>query len=108
MVERLNDPVSRHLEPAAQIIPDREAELVAGLGKPQKRIPTIAANIAACFGAHFAPSDVAPDVIPVGVERNLRPVGLNLTLFRSTKEPDLFGFTDDPLAATCRMSSAHR
>jgi hypothetical protein len=38
MVERLDHDVPRHLEPAAQIIPERDAKLVAGLGQSQKRI----------------------------------------------------------------------
>ena len=47
MVERLNEDVPRHLEPAAQIVPDRDAKLIAGLGETQKRIAAIAADIAA-------------------------------------------------------------
>ena len=45
MVERLNEGVARHLEPAAQIVPHRNAELVAGLGETQKRIAAVATNL---------------------------------------------------------------
>ncbi len=46
-VERLNHDVPRHLEPAAQIVPDRNAELIASLGETWKRIAAVAAAIAA-------------------------------------------------------------
>ena len=42
MIEWLNEDVPRHLEPAAQIIPERDAELIAGLGETQQRIAAIA------------------------------------------------------------------
>jgi hypothetical protein len=46
MVERLNDRVARHLDPAAQIIPERDAELVAGLDETEESIAAISANVA--------------------------------------------------------------
>jgi hypothetical protein len=46
VIERPNEDVADHLEPAAQVVPERDAELVAGLGKTQQRITAIAANIA--------------------------------------------------------------
>jgi hypothetical protein len=76
MVERLNEPVLRDLESAAQIIPDCDADLVASLGGTQKGITAIAADIAAGSGTHFPPRDEAPDIVlrAVGVERYLRAV----------------------------------
>src|SRR3954451_21326478 len=47
LVERLDECVAHHLEPAAQIIPDRDAEVVAGLGEAQESITAVAADIAA-------------------------------------------------------------
>ena len=76
VIERLNQDVPRHLEPAAQIVPERDAKLVAGLGQAKKRITAIAASIAACSGADLAPGHVAADVVlrTVGVERDLWPL----------------------------------
>src|SRR5690349_10593614 len=76
MVERFDECVSRDLESAAQVVPDRDAEFVAGLGKAQKSIPAVAADIAACPAADFAPRDVAADVVlrTVGVQRDLRSI----------------------------------
>jgi hypothetical protein len=75
MVERLDDPVSGHLERAGQIVPDCDAELVAGLGEAQESVATIAADSAACPGADLS-CHVAPDIVfrSFGVERDLRPV----------------------------------
>src|SRR5271168_4176573 len=74
-VKGLNKPVPGHLQPAAQIIPHRYAELVAGFGEAQKRIAAIAADIAAGSGADLPPGDVTTDVIfgTVGVQRRFRP-----------------------------------
>src|SRR5277367_6111279 len=76
MIERLNDNVSGHPEPAAQIVPDRDAELVAGLGEAQKCVATIATDIAPCPGTDLPPRDIATDIVlrAVGVERYFRPV----------------------------------
>src|SRR3984957_8268156 len=75
-VKWLNQPVPGHLQPAAQIIPHRYAELVASLGEAQKRIAAIAADIAAGSGADLPPGDVTTDVIfgTVGVQRCFRPI----------------------------------
>jgi hypothetical protein len=75
-IERLDQDVPRHLEPVAQEVPQRDAELVAGLGQPQERISAVAAGIAARPGADLAPGDVATDIVlrPVGVQRRLWPV----------------------------------
>jgi hypothetical protein len=68
----LKDPMPGHLEPVPEIIPDRDAELVTGLGEAQESVATIEADIAACPGADLPPCDVAADIVlrTVGVERN--------------------------------------
>src|SRR3979411_948604 len=76
MVQCFDDDVPCHLEPATEIIPDRDAELVAGLGQTEESIATVAAAIAACSGTDLPPCDVTADVVfgAIGVERNLRPL----------------------------------
>lgn len=76
MVERLNDPVSRHLESAAEIVPDRDTEFVACLGETQESIAAVAADIAARPGADLAPRDVTTNIVlrTVGMKRDLRSV----------------------------------
>src|SRR3984885_2374907 len=76
MVERLDEGMSYHFESRAQIIPDRDAKLVAGLGETEECIAAIATNVAPGPCADFPPGDVTTDVIlrTVGVERDLRPV----------------------------------
>src|SRR5476651_332836 len=73
MVERADHHVPRDLEPASQIIPDRDAQLIAGLGQTEECISAIAASIAACSGADLPPRDVTANVVfgAIGVERNL-------------------------------------
>lgn len=51
------------LEPATQIIPDRDAEFVTSLGEAEEGIAAIAADVASCAGADLPPCDVAPDVV---------------------------------------------
>src|SRR3954463_13868065 len=74
VVEWFDECVPRHLEPAAQIVPDRDAEFVAGLGKAQEGIAAVAADIAARPGTDLAPGDVAADMVlrAIGVQRDLR------------------------------------
>ena len=76
MVERCNDRVPRDLEPATQIIPDRDAELVACLDETEESIATIPADVASRPGTDLAPRDVTADVVfgAVGVERYFGPV----------------------------------
>src|ERR1700676_570197 len=76
MVERLNDRVSRYLEPAAQIVPDRDSELVAGLNETEESIATIPADVASRPGADLAACDLTANVVfrTVGVERDFRSV----------------------------------
>ena len=65
-----------HLEPAAQIIPDRDPEFVAGFGQAEECVAAIAADIAPGPGADLPPRDVTTDIVlrTVGVKRNFRPV----------------------------------
>ena len=74
MVERLDVIASRHPEPAAEIIPDGDAELVTCLGEAQEGIAAITAGIAACPGADLPARDLTADVVlrAIGVERDLR------------------------------------
>src|ERR1700722_8186112 len=85
----------RHLEPATQIVPQREAELVAGFGQSKKRIAAIAANIAAGSCADLAPGHVAADVVlrAVGVQRDLR-------LLQHPQQLRLVGIERDEAGAT--------
>ena len=75
MVERFDDRVPDDSEPAAEIIPDRDAELVAGLDETEECIATIPADVAPCAGADLAPRHLTADVVlrAVGVERDFGP-----------------------------------
>jgi hypothetical protein len=46
------------VEPVAEIIPESDAELGAGLGEAEEGIATIAARITACSGAELASDDL--------------------------------------------------
>src|SRR5882757_1624761 len=76
MVERLDDDVSGHSEPASEVIPNRDAEFVTGLPETEECVAAIAADLAACPGTDLAPRDLTADVVfgPIGVERDFRPV----------------------------------
>ena len=76
MVERFDNDMSHDLQSATQIIPDRDAELIAGLCEAQKSITAIAADIASCSRADLPARDLTADVVlrSVGVERDFRPV----------------------------------
>ena len=76
MVERFNDRVPRLLEPAAQIVPDRDAEFVAGPDETEEGVATIPADAASRPGADLAPCDLTANAVlrAVGMERYLRPV----------------------------------
>lgn len=75
MVERLNDRGAGHFEPAAQIIPERDAQFVTGLGEAEERVTAIPSDLTAGSGADLPPRDVTADVVlrAVGVQRNFRP-----------------------------------
>src|SRR3954469_13733483 len=66
----------RHLESAAQIVPDRDAEFIASLGEAQKSIAAVTADVAAGPGADLAPGDLAADIVlrAVDVQRGLGTV----------------------------------
>ena len=74
MVERLNDCVPRHIEPAAQIILERDAEFVAGLDETEEGIAAVPPDVASRPGADLAPCDLTANVVLriVGVERDFR------------------------------------
>ena len=76
MVEWFNDRSPHHLEPAAQIILDCDTQFVAGLGKAQKSVAAIPADLTPGSGADLPPCDVTADVVfrSVGMERDFRPL----------------------------------
>ena len=63
LVERLNERVPGYLEPAAQIVPDRDAELVAGLDETEESIAAVPPDVAPCAGADLAPCDLTAAVL---------------------------------------------
>jgi hypothetical protein len=65
MVERFDDCVSGDFEPAAQIIPERDAQFVARLGKTEKSIAAVSANVAACARTDLASRDDCPAILPM-------------------------------------------
>ena len=60
----------------AEIVPERDFELGAGLEETQEGVSTIATDIAARAAADLSPGDVAADVVlrSVGVQRDLGSV----------------------------------
>jgi len=68
--------LSSDLEPAAQEIPDRDAEVAGRLCQAEGSIPAVTVTIAPRPGPDLPPRDVTPSVVlgPVGVQRDLRPV----------------------------------
>src|SRR3954452_6253936 len=71
-----NERLACHVEPAAQVIPERDALLGTGLGQTEKSIAAIASDLAAGAGTDLAAGDVAADVVlgAIGVQRDLRPL----------------------------------
>ena len=65
MVERFNDRRPHHFEPAAQIIPDRDAKFVTGLGEAEERVAAIPSDLAAGSGADLPPCDDCPFILPM-------------------------------------------
>ena len=63
-------------EPGAEIVPEAEAELAAGLEQAEEGVAAVAAGVAAGAGADLAPGDLGADVIlrAVGVQRDLGAV----------------------------------
>ena len=76
MVERCNDRVPHDIEPAAQIIPDRDAQFVTRLGETEESVAAVPSDSAPCSRADLAPRDLTANVIfrTVGVERDFGPV----------------------------------
>src|SRR3954454_20718641 len=58
-----NERLACHVEPAAQVIPERDALLGTGLGQTEKSIAAVAADLAAGAGTDLAAGDVAADVV---------------------------------------------
>ena len=65
MVEWFNDRCPHHFKPAAQIIPDRDAKFVTGLGEAEERVATIPADLAQGSGADLPPCDDCPFILPM-------------------------------------------
>ena len=63
MVQGFDDRVPDNFEPAAQIIPERDAQFVARLGKTEECIAAVPADVAPRAGADRAPCDTAVPVI---------------------------------------------
>ena len=60
---RFDDHVSHHLEPAAQIIPDRDAEFVTRFGETEESVTAVSSDVAPCSRADLAPRDLTANVI---------------------------------------------
>jgi hypothetical protein len=65
-----------HCETCAEIVPEGESKLCAGLEEAQEGVAAIAAGIASCAAADFAPGDLATNIVfrSVGVERDFGPL----------------------------------
>ncbi len=74
--QRRDERLTGDAQTAAQIIPERDAMLGAGLGEAEEGIAAIAPGVAAGSGADLAAGDLAADVVfgAVGMQRDLRPL----------------------------------
>src|ERR1700743_2235419 len=63
LLQRRNERLARDAQTAAQIIPECDAVLGAGLGKPKEAIPAIAPGVAASSSADLAAGHLAADVV---------------------------------------------
>src|ERR1700738_3373727 len=72
VVERFDDRVPHHLEPAAQIIPDGDAEFVTCFGETEESVTAVPSDVASRPGADLAPRHLTANVVfrAVGVERD--------------------------------------
>jgi len=63
--------VARNGEPCAEVVPEGDAELGAGLAEAEEGVAAIAADIAAGSAADFSPCDLAADIVfrSVGASR---------------------------------------
>src|SRR5882724_10173414 len=61
------------IEAVAEIVPEEDAELAAGLGEAEKGVSAVAAGVAAGAAADLSPGDVAADVVlgSIGVQGDL-------------------------------------
>ena len=68
--------VRRGIESIAEIVPEEDAELAAGLGEAEEGIAAIASGVAAGSAAELSPGDLAADVVlgAVGVKGDLRSI----------------------------------
>ncbi len=68
--------VPHDFEPAAQIIPDRDAQFVTRLRETEESVAAVPPDVAPCSRADLAPCDLTANVIfrTVGVERDFGPV----------------------------------
>src|SRR3954462_8667432 len=71
--EAWNGGAAWNADPVAEIVPEGDAELLAGLGKAEEGIPAVAAKIALGAAADLALGHLAADVVfgAVGVQRDL-------------------------------------
>src|SRR4051812_19738922 len=86
-----NERLACHVEPAAQVIPERDALLGTGLGQTEKSIAAIASDLAAGAGTDLAAGDVAAGVVlgALCVERGLPPLPYH-------QQPGLVGMQPRP------------
>ena len=65
-----------HCEPCAEIVPEGDAELCAGLAEAEEGIAAVATDVAAGAAADLALGDLAADVVlrAVGVQRDFGPI----------------------------------
>src|SRR6478609_8594682 len=71
-----NERLACHVEPAAEVVPERDGILGAALGQPEKGIAAIASGLAASAGTDLAADHLAADVVfrAIGVRWYLRPL----------------------------------
>ena len=63
VVEWFDDRMPGNLEPATQIIPDRDAQFVTGFRETEESIAAIPTDITPRPGTDLPPRDVGPDVV---------------------------------------------
>ncbi len=61
-IRKGEDGATRDIEPCAEVIPEADAELGAGLCEPEEGIARVAAEIATGAAGDFAPCDVTRDI----------------------------------------------
>ena len=63
MVQRFDDRVPGDFKPAAQIIPDRDAELVTGLEETEESVAAVPSDVASRASADLSPRHVTANVV---------------------------------------------